>query len=73
MGTKTISIMDDAYELLLKAKRENESFSDVIRRITNKPSIMDVAGSWDHIPDNEIEDMKRKIKDLRKKGISRVK
>jgi predicted CopG family antitoxin len=34
MATKTISIETDAYELLLREKRErNESFSRVIRRL----------------------------------------
>ena len=32
MTTKTISIENDAYELLAKEKRGRESFSQVIRR-----------------------------------------
>jgi len=31
MGTKTISLADDAYERLKERKREGESFSDVVR------------------------------------------
>ncbi|WP_248517146.1 antitoxin VapB family protein [Salinarchaeum laminariae] len=34
MGTKTISLADDAYERLKRHKREGESFSDVVRRLT---------------------------------------
>ena len=33
MGYKNISIRDDVYRRLRKAKRENESFSEVIRRL----------------------------------------
>jgi len=32
MATKTISLSEDAYEILRAKKREGESFSDVIRR-----------------------------------------
>lgn len=34
MGTKTISLADDAYDRLKAEKREGESFSDVVRRLT---------------------------------------
>lgn len=33
MATKTLTIMEDAYNMLKASKRENESFSEVIRRI----------------------------------------
>ncbi|MBN2567786.1 antitoxin VapB family protein [Candidatus Woesearchaeota archaeon] len=48
MATKTITIMDDAYELLSRAKLPNESFSDTVRRIAKPaPSLLDVWGAWD--------------------------
>jgi predicted CopG family antitoxin len=34
MGTKTIGLDDEAYELLRAEKREDESFSDTVKRIT---------------------------------------
>jgi len=39
MGTKTISLADDAYERLRAEKREGESFSDVVRRLTKGVSL----------------------------------
>ncbi|MFB6215857.1 MAG: antitoxin VapB family protein, partial [Candidatus Aenigmatarchaeota archaeon] len=36
MGTKTISLSEDAYDRLKRLKKENESFSDLVRRITRK-------------------------------------
>ncbi|MEM0313905.1 MAG: antitoxin VapB family protein [Candidatus Bathyarchaeia archaeon] len=43
---KTIAVSDDVYELLVKAKLPNESFSDVIRRAIKKGmKISDIAGS----------------------------
>jgi len=67
MGTKTISIMDDVYELLARNKKPNESFSEELRRLVpKKGSIMECAGLWTHISDKEIEDLKKSIKQLRK-------
>lgn len=48
MATKTITIMEDAYERLARAKLPNESFSDTIRReLKPKRPLMDLWGSWD--------------------------
>jgi predicted CopG family antitoxin len=35
MGTTTISLRDEAYRLLKEEKREGESFSDVVIRLTD--------------------------------------
>ena len=67
MGTKTISIMDDAYDLLVKNKSKNESFSDVIRKLAKKGDIMKFAGALS-ITNSEAEEMKKSILNLRKKG-----
>lgn len=34
MATKTISLTEGAYERLCEARREGESFTDVVRRLT---------------------------------------
>ena len=47
MGTKTISIKDEAYEALLREKADKESFTDTILRITKKSGkISDCFGTW---------------------------
>lgn len=48
MATKTITIMEDAYELLARNKLEGESFSDTIRRVVagNKKGIEAYFGCW---------------------------
>lgn len=67
MGTKTISIMNDVHSLLLMNKLKNESFSDVIRRVlSKKKNIMKFAGAWKNVSDEVINDMKLRIRKLRK-------
>ena len=63
MGTKTISIMDDAYRLLARNKGEKESFSDVIRReFSKKGRISDCAGILSDLTDKQFEEMEKAIK-----------
>lgn len=44
MGTKTISLADDAYEALLNLKQPGESFSDTIRRLARRRSLAELSG-----------------------------
>lgn len=56
MATKTITIMEDAYELLKRAKLADESFSDTIRRTYSKEKKMeDFFGAWDKAFADEVE------------------
>ena len=58
MTTKTITVMEDAYSLMLRNKLGNESFSEVIRRVfSQKRDIMEFAGAWKYIDEKEIEEM----------------
>lgn len=60
--------MDDAYTLLAKNKKEGESFSEVIRRlIPRKKNIMDCAGLWKNLSEDEIQEMKKDIADFDKR------
>ncbi|MBI4980721.1 antitoxin VapB family protein [Candidatus Woesearchaeota archaeon] len=69
MGTKTISIMDDAYNLLRALKSKDESFSDEIRRIaSSREGIMDLAGAWNDLSKEEAENIKKSIRKMRETG-----
>ena len=69
MGTKTISISDDAYSRLSMKKRDKESFSDVVLRITNDFNILDYAGT---ITDEEAKRIKSEIEEGRKRSRKRM-
>ena len=56
MGTKTITITEDAYKKLKVEKLEGESFSEVINRITDKgrKDLLEFAGAWKDFDVEEI-------------------
>ncbi len=59
MGVKTITITEEAYNLLKSVKRKDESFSDVIKRLVeNKGKIMDNFGKLE-IKDDVIKEIKK--------------
>ncbi len=67
MATKTITIMDDAYELLKQEKTEKESFSDVIRKvIPKKKSIWDFVGI---LTEEEGEKLQEFVRNQRAKQV----
>lgn len=57
MGTKTVSLSDDAYERLKRLKKENESFSDVVRRVTGKIKLRDFHGILKEEAAEELEEI----------------
>jgi predicted CopG family antitoxin len=60
MSTKTVSLRESAYEKLKNLKRENESFSDVVERISKSQSLEDLEGSYP-----EIGEVKEQIEEER--------
>ena len=60
--------MDDVYELLVRYKKPDESFSEELRRLVpKKGNIMECAGLWKHMSDKEAEDIKKTIDDFGRK------
>ena len=65
MATKTISITKGAYDRLKVLKKERESFTDVINRITKKNDLMDFYGILGKEKGDELE---KAILESRKAG-----
>jgi len=47
MATKTINLTEGSYARLQALKREGESFSDVVDRLTGKFALLDLVGILD--------------------------
>lgn len=47
MGTKSIRLDEDVYERIKAHKREEETFSQAIDRLTSGYSLLDFAGGYD--------------------------
>ena len=63
--TKTISVTDEAYEALIREKRDAESFTDVIIRLTKKRArLSDFAGIWKDIPESNLKEAQEKLQTL---------
>ncbi len=69
MATKTISLMEDAYLCLLRLKRTNESFSDVVFRLASKPRITELAGL---LTEKEADEMETEVTGLRRRSSARA-
>jgi predicted CopG family antitoxin len=65
MGTKTISLADDAYEKLEAHKREGESFSDVVRRLAGGVTLADYHGVLDDETADTLDDVVTERRDER--------
>lgn len=61
MGSKTIMVTEEAYNRLKAAKREDESFSEVLKRLLSerKPKLSDFAGAWKDVPEEKMKEFER--------------
>lgn len=69
MGTKTISITDEAYALLRAFKGEGESFTDAIKKLAGHRSLEGIIG---FLSEDEALEMEEHIKEARERGHSRM-
>ena len=64
MATKTITITTEAYDRLVVFKGNKDSFSDVIKKLAKRKSLLDIAGVLSNKEANKLE---KSIKDIRKR------
>ncbi len=70
MGSKNISISDEAYLRLSELKSKNESFTELIYRLTNKTNVLDLKGT---VKEDEAKYLEKTIKESRKLSRERIK
>jgi predicted CopG family antitoxin len=69
--TKTISLSDEAYELLKSIKRNDESFSDVIKRLVGKKGkLIDILNLYPEL--SNIQEYGKAVAEIRKETDRRL-
>ncbi|WP_311171089.1 antitoxin VapB family protein [Halobellus ordinarius] len=58
MGTKSVQLDEDTYAYIEARRREDETFSEAVDRLTRRPSISDLAGLLDS---EDVETMRNAI------------
>ena len=73
MSGKTIALDPEAYEILSKAKRPGETFSEVVKR-TVRPRIplSTFAGAWRDVPPEKMDEIRKLITKSRQKDRERT-
>ncbi len=64
MASKTITISEEAYHRLKSKKEDNESFTDVINKLTRERSLMEIAGI---LSEDEADELEENIKESRRR------
>jgi len=61
MGTKTIRLEEDVYEMLTSRKRDDETYSEAVGRLVGGRSVVELAGVYTEEETRKIEkSLKRK-------------
>lgn len=68
MATKTISIAEDAYDILRSRKKPGESFSDVIRKFGKGGKLSNLAGL---LSEKEAEKLVERVRASRERSRAR--
>jgi len=69
MGTRNISISEEAYSRLAALKEPKESFTDVINRLTGRRSVLELAGL---LTSREGRELRLRVLEVRRKSRKRI-
>jgi len=69
MSNKSVSLSEEVYARLEAKRREGESIGDVITRLTESKSLMNIVG---FLKEAEAEEVEKVIRDMRGKSKSRT-
>ena len=71
LATKTISLTEAAYARLQALKREGESFSNVVDRLTGKFALLELVGILDETAPGRLRSANREFGKRLRKGWTR--
>ncbi len=69
MNARTLSLSDEVYARLDAARKEGESFNEVITRLTDKKSLMNIVG---FLKEEGAEEMWKVIGEMRERSRDRT-
>ena len=69
MSARTLPLSEEVYARLEAERREGESFNDVITRLTEKKSLMNIVG---FLKEEGAEEMWKVIEEMREKSRDRT-
>jgi len=72
MATKTLTITEDAYNMLASNKMKDESFSEVLKRILSKRKTKTINNFFGTISEKEGTDMLSDLEMIRRKNIEKL-
>ncbi len=72
MATKTVALDVEAYELLRRQKRSDETFSDAVKRLARpRPPLSSFAGIWGDMTTKERRELNRVYRAVREADSAR--
>lgn len=73
MGTKTIALDEKSYNSLSSLKKNDESFSDLVKRLTRpiKP-LASFSGAWKDMPSKMKADIKSLVDEIKNRDRERL-
>jgi len=72
MTTRTLSVTDDVYKRLKRLKLKGESFSDTIRRLTERARVSECAGMWGDLTPEELKAIESAISETRRRSTAEL-
>jgi predicted CopG family antitoxin len=56
MGTKTVRLEEDVYEMLTSRKRDDETYSEAVERLVGGRSVVELAGIYTEEETRTVEE-----------------
>lgn len=74
MSAKTVALDPESYDMLRRQRRAGETFSDAVRRLNGRRrSILDFAGIWKDIPEEDYAKIRAFLAEGRQRDRERTK